>query len=167
MFYRGNLIAMMVVILGLVMFVPVAQAERQEIEGISCASNTHTPVQATPDVIYIGSFEGKGIFRSTHKNKVNDNNTIQQVGIVKASAALGGFFWNGLYKSMSTDGDYGIWEFSGDTKSGSTSKLIYGTGKYKDAKGELKTKQITTGKPIVQGTEQVCQQVVGWIEFAK
>ena len=168
MSYRGNLIAMMVVILSLLMFVPVAQAERQIIEGISCVSNTLNTVQGIPNEIYIGSFDGKGIFRSTHEKKFNDNATVHQVGIQKASKSLGGFFWSGLFKAVSIDGDYAIWEFSGDTKSGSTtSKFIYGTGKFKDAKGEQTSKIITSGKPIVEGTNQFCQQVTGWIELAK
>jgi hypothetical protein len=164
MFYRRNLIAMIVVILGLVMFVPVAQAERQEIEGIVCVSNTNTPVQSTPGQIYIASFDGKGIFQSTHQNKLENNNTIHQIGVMKTVGAK--LVWNGLYKTMRPDGDYAIYEFSGDTASGSISKMIYGTGRYKGAKGESTSIFITTGKPIVQDTNQNCQKSVGWIEFA-
>ncbi|MGC1402549.1 MAG: hypothetical protein WA974_06440 [Thermodesulfobacteriota bacterium] len=165
MFYRRDLITMAVVILGLVMFVPVAQAEQQNIEGISCVSINQTPVQASPGEIYVGSFDGKGIFRSTHENKLADNNTFHQVGVVKTEG--GKFIWNGLHKSMNPDGDYAIWEFYGDSQSGTTMKIIYGSGKNKGAKGELKSQQITKGKPIVLGTDQACHKVVGWIEFAK
>ena len=60
MFNRRNLIAMTVVIIGLVMFVPIAQAERQEFEGISCDSSTVTPVQASPTGKYMpGALKGK------------------------------------------------------------------------------------------------------------
>jgi len=165
MFYRRNWIAVIVVILGLFMFVPVAQAQRQIIEGISCGTNTHSVVQASPGEIYIGSFEGKGIFRSTHESKWADNNTFHQVGVLKGAG--GKWSWNGFSKNLRTDGDMVFWEFSGDSESGSTQKVIYGTGKMKGAKGEMKTKQITAGKPIVQGTEQVCWKVEGWIELAK
>ena len=164
MFYRRNWIAMTVVILGLAMFIPVAQAQRQEVEGISCGANTGSVVQASPE-IYIGSFDGKGIFRSTHENKVNDNNTWHQVGVVKWEG--GKVSWNGFLKSMRPDGDFSIWEFYGDSESGSTMKAIYGSGKLKGIKGELKTKAITQGIPIVQGTDQICYKVVGWIELPK
>ena len=164
MFNRRNWIAMMLVMLGLIMFVPAAQAEREEFEGISCYSNTHTPVQASPGEIYVGSFEGKGIVRRTNKPYLE--NTFHQVGVLKAQG--GAWSWNGLQKSMFSDGDFIIWEFSGDSVSGvSTAKAIYGSGKYKGIKGEAKNKMITTAKPIVQGTEQACQQVVGWMELAK
>jgi hypothetical protein len=165
MFHRRSLIAMTIVVLGLIMFVPVGQAEQQVFEGISCVSITNTPVQSSPGEIYIGSFDGKGIFRSTHENKVNDNNTFHQVGSMKTDG--GKFIWNGLQKSMRPDGDYVIWEFQGDSQSGTIAKAIYGTGKYKGAKGEYKSQQITNGKPILQGTNQACYKVVGWQEFAK
>ncbi len=38
-------------------------------------------------------------------------------------------------------------------ESGSNVKVIYGSGKFKCAKGEMKTKPITTGKPTVQGAD--------------
>ncbi|MEW6187558.1 MAG: hypothetical protein AB1585_17655 [Thermodesulfobacteriota bacterium] len=166
MFNQKNLFSVLFVILGLVMVIPVAQAERQELEGIGCASNTFTTVQNNPGQIYIGTWEGKGIFRSTHKNKINDNNTFHQVGITKGSQAFGGLFWHGYSKNMSQNGDFAIWEISGNNKDGSRSKLIYGTGKYKDAKGEMMHKVITKGRPVVENTEQVCQQSVGWIELS-
>ena len=59
MFNRKNLIAMTVMIIGLFMFVPIAQAERQEFEGIACYSNTHTPIQASPGDILLGALKGK------------------------------------------------------------------------------------------------------------
>ena len=54
MFYRRNWIAVIVVILGLAMFIPVAQAERQEFENIACFSQHHNTVHSSPE-IYIGS----------------------------------------------------------------------------------------------------------------
>jgi hypothetical protein len=165
MSYRKSLITMAVVLSALVIFVPVAQAERQSFEGISCCVNTITPVQASPGEIYVGSFEGKCIQRSTKEKMLGDNGTVQQIGIVKTAG--GKFFWNGFTKHMMPDGDIGISEFNGDSESGSTGKMIYGTGKWKGAKGEWKAKQITTGKPIIPNTEQVCTKYEGWVEFAK
>ena len=74
---------------------------------------------------------------------------------------------NGFQKVMRVDGDFTIWEFSGDSVSGATMKLIYGTGRFKGAKGEQKVTTITKAKPIVHGTEQICSKVVGWMELAK
>ena len=165
MFYRRNWSAVMVVILGLAMFVPVAQAQRQDFETVACVANTSTVVQFSQGEIYVGGFEGKGIVRSTHENKVNDNNTLHQIGVAKWEG--GKYSWNGFYKSMRPDGEFIIWEFSGDSISGSTAKAIYGSGKLKGVKGEAKSIAITKGKPIVQGTEQICTKTIGWIELPK
>ena len=164
MFHQRNWIAMAVVILGLVMIVPVAQAEREEFEGIGCHSNTLTTVQGTPGEIFVGSFEGKGINRVT--STPSRDLSFHQVGIVKGQG--GKWTWDGFSKSMNPNGDFVIWEFSGGSEiGGSTMKAIYGTGKYKDIKGESKGTIITNAKPVVEGTLQQCQKFVGWMEFGK
>ena len=165
MSYRRNFIFMMILILGLIVFVPVSQAERLEYEAVSCYSGTHTPVQFSPTgEIYAGGFEAKGIMRRTTKPYLEA--TFHQVGVMKGQGTK--YSWNGLAKYMYSDGDIVVWEYSGDTESGQTiAKLIYGTGKYKGAKGESKTKSITRAKPIVPGTEQACNQVIGWMELAQ
>jgi hypothetical protein len=68
---------------------------------------------------------------------------------------------------IAPDGKFIINEYHGDLASGGTSKIIYGTGKWNGAKGESKGKIITTGKAIVQGTAQICEKWVGWIELPK
>ena len=85
-------------------------------------------------------FDGKGIFRSTHENKLADNNTFHQVGVVKTEG--GKFIWNGLHKSMNPDGDYAIWEFYGDSQSGTTMKIIYGSGKNKGERANLRVNKL-------------------------
>jgi hypothetical protein len=122
-------------------------------------------VQLSPGEIYIGSFEGKGIFRSTHESKLFDNTTFHHVGVIKGAG--GKYTFNGFYKAMAPDGDFIIWEFYGESGSGSTGKAIYGTGKYKGVKGESKINRLTTGKPILPYTEQFCDKNVGWIELPK
>lgn len=160
MSYRRNLITIVAMILGLVMFVPVAQAERQSFEGISCGVNTQTWVQA--DGIYIGSFEGKGILRNT--TDPTDIASYQQAGVFKGAG--GKWSWNGFSKTKRPNGDLSIWELTGDSTSGSSMKLIYGTGRYKGAKGEQKSTMIANANPIVPNTEQMCYKIVGWIELA-
>jgi hypothetical protein len=153
-----------VVIFGLVMIVPVAQAEREELEGILCHSNTMTIVQSTPGEIFVGSFEGKGINRIT--STPSRDLSFHQVGTLKGHG--GKWSWNGFSKALHPDGDFVIWEFSGDSAiGGSALKAIYGTGKYKGVKGEGKSTIITNAKPIVEGTQQQCQKFVGWVEFGK
>ena len=164
MFYRRNWIAVMVVILGLAMFVPVAQAERQEFECITCNAETRNIMHSSPGVL-VFSGDVKSIFQSTHPSKLFDNWTRHMVILYKT--VDGKMSWNGLSKEMGPDGDFIIWEFYGDSEIGSATKTVYGTGKWKGVKGERKAKLITKGKPIVPGTYQYCERIVGWIELPK
>jgi hypothetical protein len=69
---------------------------------------------------------------------------------------------------MAPDGEFIIWEFSGDSQQGgTTSKAVHGTGKWKGVKGEYKTKRITQGKRIISNIDPFCEKVVGWIELPK
>jgi len=82
MSYRKNWIVITVVILGLAMFIPVAQAQRQDVEFIICGTSTSNVVHSTPE-LGITSFDGKYIVQSTHENKLFDNWTGHSVGIFK------------------------------------------------------------------------------------
>jgi len=62
---------------------------------------------------------------------------------------------------MAPDGDFIIAEISGSSEGGGTNRFIYGTGKWKGRKGEIKVKRITGGKPITQGTDQFCEEHKG------
>jgi len=68
---------------------------------------------------------------------------------------------------MAPDGDFIIAEISGSSEGGGTNRFIYGTGKWKGRKGEIKVKRITGGKPITQGTDQFCEEHKGWFELPK
>jgi hypothetical protein len=164
MFDRRNWVAVTIVILALVMFVPVAQAQRQEHETIFCFSQTSNVVHSSSEVT-VAAFDGKGIIRSTHSNKLFDNFTFHFVGTV--NVVDGKMSGHTLSKNMGPDGDFIVWEIYNTPESGLTAKPIYGTGKWKGVKGESKGKTITTGKPIVQGTFQGCQTWVGWTELPK
>jgi len=161
MFYRKNLIAVTVVIFGLIMFIPNAQAQRQEFEVTQCYAATINPVHSSPD-LGISSLDCKGITQSTHESKLFDNWTRHMVLVVRRMG--GKHSWNGVTKAMAPDGEFIIWEFSGDSQAGSITKAVYGTGKWKDVKGELKAKRITS-KPIAPNTDQWCEKAVGWIEL--
>ncbi len=164
MSHRRNWIPLIVVILAVAMFVPVAQAQRQEWEGVGCYANTYNVVHSSPEVA-IMSYDGKGIMRSTHEKKLIDNWTLHFVAILKREGDK--VSWNGLSKMMAPDGEFIISEYYGDLASGNTAKIIYGTGKWKDVKGESKGRVITAGKAIVQGTGQLREKWVGWFELPK
>jgi len=163
MLYRKSFMVIAVAVLGLLVFVPNIQAERLAVEGTSCCANTINIVQAWNGQIYLGSYEGKCIYRGTTANEPAEN-TSYQVGILKAT--LQGPTWHGLQKAVDKDGDFIYYEFTGDRKSGTTVTLISGTGKYKGAKGEMKVQNITTAKPIAPDTDLYCAKVTGWIELA-
>jgi hypothetical protein len=164
MFYRRNWIAGIVLILGLAMLVPVAQAQRQDFEIEICNAVTYNAAHFSPEVA-IMTYDAKAIIRSTHESRLFDNWTGHGVGVVKMEG--GKWSWNACGKRMAPDGEFIIWEMSGDSESGSTAKPIYGTGKWKGVKGESKGRKLTTGKPNVQGTDQNCEKHVGWIELPK
>jgi hypothetical protein len=158
-------IIMIVVILSLAWFVPLAQAQRQDFESRQCAAQTFNVAHFSSEIA-IFSNDTKGIIQSTHESKLFDNWTFHLVGVHKGVDGSK-WTWNGFMKEMGPDGEFIIWEYYGGNESGTMAKPIYGSGKWKGVKGERKSTVITAGKPIVQGSAQVCQKQVGWIELAK
>jgi hypothetical protein len=146
------------------MFIPVAQAERQDFEAIQCYASTFNVVHTSPELGIVSAGQ-KGITQSTHESKLFDNWTRHVIFILKRVGDK--MSWNGLTKTLAPDGEFIIWEFSGDSQGGSDVKALYGTGKWKGVKGEYKSKRYTSGKPIAPNTDQFCEKVVGWIELAK
>ena len=161
---RRDWIAMMVVILSAIMFIPVAQAQRQDFEIMQCNSATANVVHSTPE-LGLSTVDSKGIIQSTHENKLFDNWSRHSVFLIKRIG--GNMTYNGVVKQVAPDGDFIVWEYYGDGKSGSTAKAIYGTGKWKDVKGVFKGQRVTKGKPIAPATDQFCEKAVGWIEVPK
>ncbi len=166
MFHHRYWITLTIVIFGLAMFVPVAQAQRQDFETRQCNVQIFNPVHSTPELGF-ASYDQKGILQSTHESKLFDNWTLHLVAVVKRVGDKAS--WNGFSKEMAPDGEFIIWEFYGDSESRTTiAKPIYGTGKWKDVKGERKSQVITSGKPIIpNSTIAMCQKQVGWIELPK
>jgi hypothetical protein len=162
---RKSWLAVTIVILSLVMFIPVAQAQQQNFETRQCSVSTYNAVHVTPE-LGISSWDQKGIMQSTHESKLFDNWTLHLVGVQKRLGKK--FIWNGLSKETGPDGEFIIWEFTGDSESGvSTAKPIYGTGKWKGVQGERKSSGITTFNPVVPLVFPFCQKQVGWIELPK
>src|SRR5512136_544655 len=101
MFYRRYLIAGIVAVLGLVMFVPVAQAQRQDVEFMVCNAVTYNVVHFTPEVAVV-SWDAKAMIRSTHESKLFDNWTGHGVGVLKRVGNKSS--WYGSTKRMGPDG---------------------------------------------------------------
>jgi hypothetical protein len=166
MSHRRNWITVIIVILGFVMFISVAQAQRQDFETRQCAVSTFNVVHFAPEV-GISSYDQKGILQSTHESKLFDNWSFHLVAVQKRVG--GKTSWNGVMKEMGSEGEFIIWEFYGDSEIGETiAKPIYGTGRWKGVKGERKSKLITAFKPVIpNNTFAFCQKQVGWIELEK
>jgi secreted Zn-dependent insulinase-like peptidase len=164
MFYRRNWITVIVVIFVLIMFMPNAQAQRQEFETIQCLSGTTSRVHSTPELA-IATWDFKGIVQSTHESKLFDNWTRHSVLVLKREGDK--LSWNGFTKAQAPDGEFIIWEFSKASEGETVVKAISGSGKWKGVKGEYTTKRITRGKPVAPDTDQYCEQVKGWIELHK
>jgi hypothetical protein len=166
MYNRKNWIAVNIVFLSLLMFLPVAQAQRQDIESQKCYVQIWNVVTSSPEMS-VFTYDQKGIMQSSNESKLFDNWTDHTVGIVKSIS--GKASWNGFAKETAPDGEFIIWELYGDSESKTTTgKAIYGTGKWKNVKGERKTSTIASGRPFVpNSTLAMCLKVVGWIELPK
>ena len=153
------------VILGLVLLMPAAEAQRQEFELTHCSVATINSVHISPELA-ITSWDINGITQNPHGNKLFDNWTRHLVMVYKRIDRA--ISWSGFSKTMAPDGEFIIWELSGDSQQdGSFAKAIYGTGKWKGVKGEYKTKRIAGGKRIVSNIEPYCEKGIGWIELPK
>ena len=150
------------VVIGLFIFIPVAQGQTP-FDFTECLAGTSTTVYESKE-IRIGSTEGKGIIFSHHENKVFDNCTFHVVSIAKV--VDGKRRSDSYWKIMDPDGDIIIAELVvlGPEK---TMKFLHGTGKWKGIKGEAKGKTTATGKFIAPGTIQSCSRYVGTFDLQK
>jgi len=82
MFYPRNWIAVTVVIFGLAMFIPAAQAQRQEFENIWCGATIYNVMQFSKEISAM-SGDAKGILRSAHESKLFDNWTTHSIFVLK------------------------------------------------------------------------------------
>ena len=150
------------VVIGLFIFIPVAQGQTP-FDFTECLAGTSTTVYESKE-IRIGSTEGKGIIFSHHENKVFDNCTFHVVSIAKV--VDGKRRSDSYWKIMDPDGDIIIAELVvlGPEK---TMKFLHGTGKWKGIKGEAKGKTTAIGKFIAPGTIQSCSRYVGTFDLQK
>jgi len=118
------------IVLGLVMFLPFAQAETL-FDITECGGGPVTIVFQSKEVTVSG-LEGKGIIFSNHANKIFDNCTFQVVQI--ARIVEGNRVSNSYWKIMDPDGDAIVASVDviGPEK---TMTFMHGTGKWKGIKG--------------------------------
>ena len=162
--YSKNVFKMVVIILlSLLVFIPVAQAQ-QSYDITECYSLTsHTILSEVPELIIVG-FDGKGIVRSDVENKVFDNFTLHCAGIRRLIDGKGESY--GYFKYLDPDGDFFFME--GKAVEGEViMKFLWGTGKWKGIKGEGRIKVIARGKRITPDTNQVCYRHTGTFELPK
>ena len=153
-----------VIIWGLIIFVPVARAQ-QPYDITECYSFVLSVLQESQEIRILG-LDAKGIVQSNHANKVFENCTIHTVGTrmdMKGNSVAHGYF-----KYMDPDGDIFIMEgIMPEGEKAATMKFIYGTGKWKGIKGEGKDRLITRGKAITPETAQICFRHTGSFELPK
>ena len=150
------------IVLGFVMFIPVAQAETPY-DITPCMSGTITMLIQSKEMT-VFSMDLKGIARSNHENKVFDNYTFHYVGVYRIIAGKV-IAQHGYTKFMDPDGDCFLVEVSNVGGQGSVTKLLHGTGKWKGITGGGELKPIARGKPIKPGTWQGCSRHIGTFEL--
>jgi hypothetical protein len=156
---RSNWIIAAAMIVGLVVFVPTAQAE-EPFEATSCYSGTATPFHDSKELAIVMGFQINGILRSHSENKFLNNVTYHFEGIVRGTQLMS------YGRFVDLDGDMIIVERSGTGKEAS-GKFLEGTGKYKGIKGGYKAEMIARGKPAMPGTFQECARFIGTFELRK
>lgn len=154
--------AAIAIVLGFVMFIPVANAE-QRYDITICGSGTVTMLSQSKELT-VRSMDFKGIIRSNHENKVFDNCTLHHVRVVRVVA--GKVTAHGYSKFMDPTGDIVVLYFSQVGKE-VTTKFLQGTGKWKGITGSGKVRHIARGKPITAGTVQGCNRQTGTFELPK
>jgi hypothetical protein len=152
-----------IILLCLALFIPVANAEEKPMNILSCRSGTTTMLTASKELVLF-AFELKGIDQDLNEDKVHENYTHMCVGTIRIMG--GEQISTGYCKYMAPDGDFFIVSFDG--LSGGKPlpwEYFYGTGKWKGVKGGGTARTITTGKPIAEGTFQSCMEISGTYEL--
>jgi hypothetical protein len=153
--------AAVAIVLGLAMFIPVAQAETPY-DLTNCYYGTFTTLYKSEELTIV-SLDMNGIARSNHENKVFDNCSFHSVQIKQFMADKIKRY--GHTKFMDPDGDYFIVEISGGKNA--TVKFLYGTGKWKGITGTGKFERIARGKAMEPDTYLGCVRNTGTFELPK
>jgi len=170
MFYRRKWIAAFAILLALLIFNPVAQAE-QPFDITDHFYATVTPLSIGPELTIFQS-DVKGIVRDNLGNKTFDNLTSHCLRIARISAGkLTGITFS---KFTDADADFFITESTSDAVPAAavegTWKFLFGTGKWKGITGGGKSKFVfmTRGKQQISPTTfQGYLRMTGTYEFPK
>ena len=149
--------------LGLVLLIPLANAEEKPISLLSCRSGNVSILSASKELTVL-SFEIKGIDQGIDGDTTFENFTHRCMGIQRIRE---GETWStGNCKYMDPDGDFWIVEFNGESGGKKLPwTFIQGTGKWKGIKGGGTAQNYTRGKPIAEGTFQMCTKIEGKYEL--
>jgi hypothetical protein len=135
----------------------IAQAE-EEYDLTMCMSGQASMLLSSKDLI-IYNYQGDGMTMSNHENKKFHGMSYRCIGTNKIEK---GVVQQVAYcKYMDTDGDLVVGRGTRTGKEG-TWKFLYGTGKWQGITGGVPIGvPVATGKPISEGTFQICQRAKG------
>ena len=144
-------------VLGFVLAIPAAYAEKKPIDSLNCRSGTVDLLQAGKEATVL-ALEMKGINPKTGE-------TQRCIGVI--SIIAGKRMGSGYCKTIvDPKGDFTLVEWTSSGKRGEgTWKYLYGTGKWKGVTGGGEYKTAKRGKPIAKGTFQTCIRITGTYEL--
>ena len=148
--------AFLTALVGIVLLVPFAQAEKKSIDELTCGGGTLKLLTAGKEATVL-AIEAKRI-------NVKNGETQSCIGVI--SIIAGKQKANGYCMVLGPEEGFRLLEFTGSEKRGEgTWKFLYGTEKWKGITGGGKYKIVNRGKPIAKGTFQSCNQVTGTYEL--
>jgi hypothetical protein len=145
--------------------VSLAQSTDQTYDVDACVSMDMSGLVRSQEITIL-SFDGKGIMRSNSESKMFDNCTVHTMGVSvfeRENQTVHCYM-----KYLDPEGDYVIFLYTVNPgEKAATTKLLYGTGKYKGITGGGKAVRIAGGKPVVEGTSQFCNNHKGIFTIPK
>lgn len=153
----------LVVVLGLLLFLPAAQAE-EKYELNHCFSGTGFYIHENKDLPALFTYKLDGILISKSDHKFLDNLSTHCEGIGIGQGAKTKV--TSYCIAIDPDGDWITW--GGPRKEGVIKREFNeGTGKYKGLKGTIVSEKLAaTKKQVKPGTFQECRKFTGTFEMA-
>jgi hypothetical protein len=149
--------------MGLVLLISVVNAEEKPMSLTSCRSGTVDMLSASKELA-VYRYELKGIDQDRNEDKTFENFTHRCMGVSRVQGDVNST--SGYCKYMDPDGDFWIVEFNGESGGKKLPwTFIQGTGKWKGIKGGGTAQNYTRGKPIAEGTFQMCTKIEGTYEL--
>ena len=157
MIRRISLITLAASILMGIIFLSAVQAE-EPYDLTMCLSGKTTMLLASKELV-LYEYQGDGMTMSNHENKKFHGMSYRCIGTVKIEKGVR----SGLTycKYMDADGDLVVGEAMRNGEE-NTWKFLYGTGKWQGITGGGPAgAPVASGKPISEGTFQVCNRATG------